>query len=246
MRRVLWAAFTLLVLTCPAAQAEVVKQTIELDGVSRSYYLYIPENVKAQPVPLLVLLHGSTQDGERIMRLWKDRADQDGFVLVAPNALRMDGWRMADDGPQFILAVLKAVVTQAQIDGRRIYLFGQSGGAVFALNISMLESEFFAATAIHAGSWRTPDEFLLLPFGTRKIPLAIIIGDRDEFFSLESVRKTEGALKGAGFPIEVTVIPGHHHALTEKTVPDIFEHSWSFLSRFKLEQPSRFTTYKLK
>lgn len=245
MRRVIWTLLALAMLGSPIAAADVVQRSIDLNGTSRSYYLYVPERVKGRPVPLLMLLHASYQDGERITRLWKDKADQEGFVVVAPNAIKNDGWRMEKDGPPFIQAVLMAVVDQVPIDGRRIYLFGQSGGAVFALDLSMLESEFFAATAIHGGAWRAPGDSVLLPFGKRKMPLAIIIGTEDEFFPLTAVHKTEKALKDAGFPIEVTVIPGHHHYLTPETAPDIIERSWTFLSRCKLEQPPKFAPYRM-
>lgn len=245
MWRVFWTLLALAVLPSPIAAADVVQRSIDLNGTSRSYYLYVPESVKGRSVPLLMLLHGSHQDGQRIARLWKDKADQEGFVVVAPNSLKTDGWRMNKDGPAFIQAVLMAVVEQAPIDGRRIYLFGQSAGAVYALDLAMLESEFFAATTVHAGAWRTPGEFVLLPLAKRKLPLAIIIGTEDEFFSLTAVRKTEKALKDAGFPIEVTVIAGHHHFLTTETAPDIIERSWAFLSRCQLDQSPKFMPYKM-
>ena len=244
MLRAFWTCLLLAVLVYPASAADVSRHMIDLDGVSRSYHLYVPETAKG-PAPLLVVLHGSQQDGERLLNLWKDRADQNGFVLVAPNSRHKGGWQLAEDGPRFIQAVLREVVGLAPIDGRRIYLFGYSGGAVFALDLSMLESEFFAATAIHAGAWRAKDDFFLLTLSRRKIPLAIIVGDRDEFFSLDTVHKTETALKDAGFPVNVMVIPGHHHALASETAPVVTDKAWCFLSGYALDQPPRFQGYKL-
>ncbi len=55
----------------------------------------------------------------------------------------------------------------------------------------MMESEYFAATAIHAGSWRDEKEFGLIEYARRKTPLAIFVGDRDPFFPLNSVKATE-------------------------------------------------------
>ena len=39
-----------------------------------------------------------------------------------------------------------------------MYLFGHSAGAGQALYLSLLESEYFAATAVHAGALRTEDD----------------------------------------------------------------------------------------
>jgi poly(3-hydroxybutyrate) depolymerase len=244
MRGSFFALAMIVLAAMPArAMSDIAFEPIKVDGADRSYYLYIPNSATIAPAPLLVLLHGSMQNGLPMARLWKDFADDNGIVLVAPNALHEDGWRPVQDSPQFILAVLQAVQAMAPINMHRIYLFGQSGGAVYALTLSMLESEFFAATAIHAGAWRHEREFMPLAFAKRKIPLAIIVGDRDEFFSLHAVRNTEDALRKAGIPVEVSVIADQHHWYDERTAPDINRRAWDFLSPKTLDQPPRFVQY---
>ena len=84
-----------------------------------------------------------------------------------------------------------------------------------------------------------------MKYATRKIPLAIIIGDQDEFFSLSSVRNTEAALKRAGFPIEVTVIEGQHHWYSDKIAPDVNNKAWDFLKDKALANVPKFAVYKL-
>ena len=46
-----------------------------------------------------------------------------------------------------------------------------------------------------------PDYRWIINQAKRKTPIAIYIGDRDEFFPVERVRKTRDLLINAGFPV---------------------------------------------
>jgi dienelactone hydrolase len=175
--------------------------------------------------------------------LWKDKADREGIVLAAPDARRTDAWRPRDDTSHFIGAVIDAAAARASIDFRRLYLFGQSGGAVYALVLSMIESKAFAATAIHAGSWRNSGDFKMIRLAARHIPIKIIVGDLDEYFSLASVHRTQDALTNAGFPVEVEVVAGQHHGFNDETAPGIDDSAWTFLRSKALDAPPVFADY---
>lgn len=229
---------TLLALTVPTAaereRATPARDVIELAGKQRSFHAYAP-HAHAHPAhaPLLVLLHGSGQGGISMLREWLELAAQHGLVVVAPDSLSRDQWHLRDDGPAFVREVVRAVAEQHAVDSKRIYLFGHSGGAVYALTLSMLESQFFAATAVHAGAWRDPKEFGALKLATRKIPLSIFVGDVDPFFPLAAVRATEKALKDAGHPVEVTIIKHHGHRYSH-VAPRVNAAAWEFLQRVSL------------
>ena len=228
-----------------ARAADIAKQTTDFGGRSRSYYFYVPDTLPPDPAPLLVLLHGSGRDGHAITRLWKADAERRGIILVAPNALDAGAWRLRDDGPDFIRAAIDAAAAARSIDASRTYLFGQSGGAVHALLLSMLESQYFAATAVHAGAWRKNVEYLALRYVKRSIPLAIVIGDRDEFFPMAAVHRTERALKKTALPIEVHVIAGQHHWYNSDTAPQINTIAWGFLEDKKLDGAPVFSRYRM-
>jgi hypothetical protein len=108
--------------------------------------------------------------------------------------------------------------------------------------MSTVESEYFAATAVHAGAFRTPEEYQTIRSATRKIPLAIWVGTVDPFFHLADVRATRDAFRSAGFPIEVTEIPGHDHWYYD-LAPGINQSAWQFLKRFELSSVPRYSEY---
>jgi poly(3-hydroxybutyrate) depolymerase len=243
-----WMFAVLLLAATPALAAETTDQTITVAGRQRSYLAYVPDGLKG-PAPVLILLHGSSvepdQPAEHIIQLWRDKADREGIMLAAPRASHVEGWRPSRDGPDFIKAVIDQVSAHAAVDPHRVYLFGQSGGAVYALTLAMLESRYFAAMSIHAGAWRHPDEFKVLAMGQRPIPMEILIGDQDEYFRLSAVRETIQALVAKGFPASLQITPGQHHGFNEKTAPGIEDQAWDFLKDRTLKADPVFQDYGL-
>jgi poly(3-hydroxybutyrate) depolymerase len=220
-----------------SARADAVdqasKESFEFAGLKRSYALFAPPSAAESGAPLVVLLHGSFGSGAAIVSWWIPVAEEEGIVLVGPDARRREAWQLRADGPDFIRALIADVAAKRAIDRNRIYLFGSSGGAVYSLTLSMVESELFAATAVHAGAWRAANEFRAVPYARRKIPIAIFIGDRDEFFPLFAVRKTQKALEQAGHRVNVTVIPGHRHDYSE-VAAEVNRSAWEFLKGNRL------------
>jgi len=248
MRVAILSTIVLLALcqTAPAnpltsGKSKITKQTIEFGGKKRAYYLYVPDNVASKP-PLLVTLHGSGRDGLSLVEKWKDIADQEGFIVAGPNALDPAQWSATDDSADFLREIVEQLKGKYSIDTKRVFLFGHSAGAVYALDLSMSQSEYFAATAVHAGSWRSNEELDYVHLAKRKTPIAIFVGDVDQYFPLDSVKKTEELLKSNQFPVQVTVMKGHDHWYYT-LAPDINRNAWAFLKQHSLNAEPKFTQY---
>ena len=225
-----WFCALLMLSALPAytrADEKVTKETIESGGQKRTYYLFAPASLKPS-APLVVLLHGSGRNGLSLVERWKDLAAREGFLLAGPDSGGSQGWRTPEDGPDFIRDIVEALKARYSLDPRRVYLFGHSAGAVFALNLAMTQSEYFAAAAVHAGAWREAREFGVLAHAKRKTSVAIIVGDRDAFFFVSDVRATEAALKERGHEVEVTVVKGHNHWYYDRA-SEFNRDAWDFL-----------------
>src|SRR6476646_4156726 len=148
-----FALLFLLVVTSAAAfaAAKPEKQTITLQGGERTYYTFVPEKLTV-PAPLLLLLHGSGRDGMSQIDEWKALAEKEGIILVAPDSANSREWSMNTDGPELLHDIVEAVRAKHSVDGARIYIFGHSAGAVFALYMAVMESRYFAAAGVHAGA----------------------------------------------------------------------------------------------
>lgn len=133
---------------------------------SRLYWLYTPSSYDAQqPVPLVVMLHGCTQDGQdsaRGSRL-NEHAERLGFIVVYPeqpqsaNPLKCWNWfdakhQSRDAGePALLAGITREVLGKYRIDPHRVFLAGMSAGAAMANIVAISYPELFAAVGLHAG-----------------------------------------------------------------------------------------------
>ncbi len=67
----------------------------------------------------------------------------------------------------------------------------------------------------------------------RKTPIAIYIGDHDQFFPQDSVRKTRDLLRKAGFPVHYVELDHHDHNYYARA-DEINADAWNFLKEVSL------------
>lgn len=247
MIRTKLAISLLLLAIVPASIAaqKITKESINSEGKKRTYYLYLPKSLKPETkVPLVVLLHGSNHIGISLAEKWDELAEKEGLIIVAPDSDEASHWSVPNDGPPFIYELVQALKAKYPIDGKRVYLFGHSGGATFALLMSLYESEYFAATAIHAGALYA-EAVPLIDLAKRKTPIHIQVGTKDEYFPLPAVRGTRDVLNLHGFSVELVEIAGHNHWYYD-TSAKINQTAWDFLKVHELTVEPRYEEYKFR
>jgi len=193
------------------------------------------------PAPLIVTLHGSGRNGKILIEHWAGLAQKEGIVLAGPDALTNQYWSSPVDGPSFLHDVIEAIKVKTAIDPRCVYLFGHSAGAGFALQMAMLESEYLAAIAIHAGAL-PPSDYRLTSYAVRKIPIWMTVGTEDPFFPLPQVRATRDVLQKEQFPVELVEIPHHTHDYYSRS-RSINDAVWQFLSKQSLQSDPKYARY---
>ena len=125
---------------------------------------HVPAGVTG-PMPLVVVLHGCTQDAAGYDRGagWSRLADKYGFALLFPeqqqanNPMRCFNWFTAGDTQRgmgeaaSIRAMVETMRTLHDIDPRRIFVTGLSAGGAMASVMLATYPELFAGGAIIAG-----------------------------------------------------------------------------------------------
>jgi predicted esterase len=250
MKKVAFLTIALIALIgpCPrqtfAAPPDVIHDTITSGGRKRSYYLFVPDTVKA-PAPLVVLLHGSGHNGRSLIDKWQDLAEKEGFIIAGPDSEDPSAWVLGKDGPDFLHDLVEALKSKHPINPRRVYLFGHSGGAVFGLVMSTVASEYFAAVAVHAGAFRSKTEIEMISSAKRKIPISIWVGTSDPFFSLREVRATRDAFGAKDIVVQVNEIPGHDHNYYG-IAGRINASAWEFLKQVELSAEPKYSPFGVK
>lgn len=161
---------------------------------------------------------------------WQEFAQHNEIILVAPTLPA--GEAIEPKIPDLLHGLMEEAKQQVAIDPRRIYLFGHSAGGFFTFDAAMLDSKYYAAAAVHAAAI-DPDYDWIMKRASRKIPIALYIGDSDPTCSFARSRRTRDNLLAQDFPLHYVEMPRHDHnyyAVSDQVNRD----AWKFLSQYSL------------
>ncbi len=146
-----------------------VNGSLTVDGIQRTYYLYVPEKYTGRKsVPLLIVLHGGGGRGKRTEEKTTlsgfDRlADKEGFLVVYPDAVE-NHWNDGRNNPysyaarqnlndvKFISALIDHLGSKYNLDPKRVYATGVSNGGMMSFRLACELSDRIAAIAAVAAS----------------------------------------------------------------------------------------------
>jgi len=145
------------------------KFEITSGGREREYTLHVPPGYDGRkPMPLVVMLHGLSQDSDEIADLTKmsEKADREGFIVAYPNATKWLGlsairaWDV-DNGVQlpftdsndvqFIKDMVGTIKKNLRVDDNRVFAAGFSNGGMMTYKLASEMSDTFSAVAVVSG-----------------------------------------------------------------------------------------------
>ncbi|WP_242478080.1 extracellular catalytic domain type 1 short-chain-length polyhydroxyalkanoate depolymerase [Rubrivivax gelatinosus] len=134
-------------------------------GLSRDYKLYVPPAAAGGARPLVVMLHGCTQDPDDFAAGtgMNALAREQGFFVLYPaqspraNPQRCWNWfksnhqRRGRGEPALLASMTQEIVARHGIDARRVYVAGLSAGGAMAALLGEAYPDVFAAIGVHSG-----------------------------------------------------------------------------------------------
>ncbi len=158
----------------------------------RSYVLYVPRKLAERPA-LLVVLHSSQSNGERMRRDTGYRfdalADRDGFLVLYPDGFEghwndcrrvasYSARRLNIDDVGFLSRMIDSLQRERGVDPARVFVTGYSNGGQMALRLAAEASDKVEGVAAVAASLPSADNDACSP---AEQPRAVLLmnGTRD-------------------------------------------------------------------
>ena len=145
---------------------DLVPNTLNIDGIERSYLSYIPVGLMDN-IPVIIQFHGGSGTSKEAYYREGNLngvADSEGILMIYPqaeistgsvwNTLHSDeGNKVSADDFGFIAAIIDRLGEDNRIDTSHIYVAGYSNGAAMAYQIACHLNDRIAGFVVHSGNF---------------------------------------------------------------------------------------------
>jgi poly(hydroxyalkanoate) depolymerase family esterase len=230
--------------------AQFIKGSYTNHAGTRNYKLYVPSTYRGQAMPLLVMLHGCTQDPDDFAAgTQMNQVAEEMECLVAypeqntgANHSKCWNWFNAIDQtrgqgePSIIAGITQQIIDEYPVNERQVFVAGLSAGGAMAAIVATLYPEMFAAVGVHSGlpfasAQDLPSALTAMKRGATSLktsdgsqPIIVFHGDSDTTVNPRNgeqvIEQRLHSHKGASLTQSGSVPNGHRYTQTTHTKAD--------------------------
>ena len=204
-----------------SALLPISAETITVDGKSRNYLVYAPQNL-GEGRPLFIFCHGSGQDANYMLNTqFRDTqnperkisienvCDTAKFVIVFPDGINKQWDISGNSDINFVKALIDKMATQHKIDRNRVYLGGFSMGGMFTYHAMNRIPDLIAAFVPVSGY---PMGGATANANVRPLPILHIHGTGDDVCVFSGVQPALNVwIRHNGCPTTAQTIDNYHN-----------------------------------
>jgi S1-C subfamily serine protease/predicted esterase len=167
-------------------------------ALGREYWIFVPDTYDPNVSHgLIVWFHPAGQggkDGEKMMKTFRDFAEENHFIVMGPKSGNNDGWVASET--ELVMQDVKAVMGQYTIDKTRVVAHGMGNGGQMAFFVGFNARDVFrGVAAVGAPLGTAPKDNI----ANQPLSFFICGGDKDPL--LKEIVESKDLLKEKRFPV---------------------------------------------
>lgn len=219
MRFLCWLSVAFIVGLCPTPLGAEEPRLYRARFDSRqTYHLHVPEgSAPSGGWPLFIFVHGTYASGVGDFQMWQRYADQERFLLLAPNFTdEYDRFPRHEDDA--LLQLIRQLNVQYGVDEAKILIGGFSRGGVFAFRFAFAHPHVPKVVAVLNGAPYLPS--VEPGAGPRGARFYLSAGSAEPNTAQRAQRTAED-LRRRGYQADVRIAPGMGHTISPQAVMDV-------------------------
>ena len=176
---------------------------------NREALVYLPKRAGESPVPLLLMLHGATQNAQTMFDYLGTTPEEAGIAVLAPKSrgTTWDGMGGSfGEDVDFLNVALERLFSTTAIDPARMSIGGFSDGASYGLSLGIINGDLFRSVAAFSPGFVIDSG---MPHGKPRI--FISHGTQDHILPIDRCgRRIASGLIARGYDVTFREFAGDH------------------------------------
>jgi predicted esterase len=170
--------------------------------------------------PLFIVVHGTYASGTGIFKMWKQYADKEGYLLLAPNFQgeydRFPDGKLEPGTDRQLIKLIDELDEEYAIDRKRILLGGFSRGGAYTVHFVFKHPEMIHTAVVFNGAPNFSTPKLMKPTSTT----FYLTAGSTEAEVVKIATQLAEFLKKKGVDVQLDIAEGYGHTTSPRAITE--------------------------